>query len=76
MVSSLPLAFGKLTNSEVLRVDLVQSNEHSAVEVVWPSQLTAIDPTPEAIAGLARGVLRVLGQAQAELAKIRKRPRS
>jgi hypothetical protein len=72
MVLSVPLASGRLTNSDgdMLRVDLVQSNDDSVVEIAWP-RLTTIKP--EQLQETAARVMKVLSAAVVELAARRRK---
>jgi hypothetical protein len=71
MVSSLPLASGLITNSDVLRVDLIQSSDHPpVVEIAWP-RLTSVEP--ERLQETAARAMNVLSAAVVELAARRRK---
>ena len=57
-------------------MELVKASDTPpAVLIRWPEAPSVIAPDPQALAALASAMVRVLAEAQAELAQIRRRRR-
>jgi hypothetical protein len=70
--SRIELARGTITKSDSLAVELVQgSDTPPAVLIHWPAAPSVVAPSPKAVAYVATSVVRILAEAQAQLAKIR-----
>ena len=76
MSKSTTLAAGQITNHDHLTVELVKSSDTPpAVLIRWPLQPSVIAPNPQALAAVAASMVRVMAEAQAQLAQIRRRRR-
>jgi hypothetical protein len=73
--SPIELASGPVTRADRLAVDLVKPPDMpAAVLIKWPPARSVVEPNPKALASMAASVVRVLGEAQAALAKMGSRP--
>jgi hypothetical protein len=64
-----------VTRADRLAVDLVKPTDMpAAVLIKWPPARSVVEPNPRALASVAASVVRVLGEAQAALAKMGSRP--
>jgi hypothetical protein len=69
---NLTLASGRVTNSDVVRVEYVKPDSNPPVILInWPPQPSVIEPNPKALAAIATSVVRIMAAAQARLARIR-----
>jgi hypothetical protein len=69
---NLTLASGRVTNSDVVRVEYVKPDSNPPVILInWPPQPSVIEPNPKALAAIATSVVRIMAEAQARLARIR-----
>ena len=76
---NLTLASGRITNSDVVRVnsdvvrvEYVKPDSNPPVILInWPPQPSVIEPNPKALAAIATSVVRIMAEAQARLARIR-----
>jgi hypothetical protein len=67
-----PLASGQITKADALRVELHQPPDTPAFVLLrWPEHPSVTDTDPRGLASVAAAVVRVLAEAQAQLAKIR-----
>ena len=73
MSKAIHLASGQLNRSgDVLTIELHRPlDSPSFVMVVWPAKPSITPPTPKALAALASAMVRIMAEAQTELAKIR-----
>ncbi|HJQ87986.1 MAG TPA: hypothetical protein VJ820_11080 [Propionibacteriaceae bacterium] len=71
--SRIELAAGQITPSgDTLRVELIRpAGNPPAVLITWPAAPSVTSKDPRGLAGVAASVVRVLAEAQAQLAKIR-----
>jgi hypothetical protein len=70
------LAAGQITQHDHLTVELVKASDTPpAVLLLWPEAPSVIAPSPQALAAVAASMVRVMAEAQAELAQIRRRQR-
>ena len=70
---TLPLAIGKITRLDVLRVKLHSpdpARSPAFVLVIWPSEPSELSPNPQTIAAAASAVVKIMAAAQAELVVI------
>jgi hypothetical protein len=73
---STTLAAGQITNHDHLSVELHRPSDTPAVVLLrWPEAPSVIAPNPQALATVAAAMVRVMAEAQAELAQIRRRRR-
>ncbi len=76
MSKSTTLATGQITNHDHLTVELVKTSETPpAVLIHWPLQPSVIAPNTQALAAVAASMVRVMAEAQTQLAQIRRRRR-
>jgi hypothetical protein len=69
------LAEGSISKADTLRVELHRPSDNPAfVLVVWPAAPSVANSNPKVLASIATSVVRILGEAQARLAKIRLTP--
>jgi hypothetical protein len=67
------LAEGAITRSDRLSVEVVKPTDSpSFVLLVWPAAPTVTNANPKALANLAAAIVRLMGEAQAQLARIRR----
>jgi hypothetical protein len=70
------LARGTLNRHDQLEVELVTPSDAPRVVLVkWPPAPSVLAPNPQALAALATAMVRILAEAQAELAQLRRRRR-
>jgi hypothetical protein len=63
---NLTLASGRITNSDVVRVEYVKPDSNPPVILInWPPQPSVIEPNPKALAAIATSVVRIMAEAQA-----------
>ena len=75
-MANLTLAAGQITKSDHLTVELVQASDTPAkVLLRWPVAASVCDPNPRALAAAAAAMVRVMAEAQATLAQIRRERR-
>jgi hypothetical protein len=73
--SPIELASGQITRADRLSVELVKPPDMPpAVLIKWPPARNVVESNPKALASVAASVVRVLGEAQAALAKMGSRP--
>jgi hypothetical protein len=66
------LAAGRVTRNDSLTVELHQPPGSPAFILLrWPQAESVVEPNPSGLAGVASLVVRVLAEAQAQLAAIR-----
>jgi len=71
---STTLAAGQITKHDHLTVDLVNANDTPPTVLIrWPEAPSVIAPHPQALAAVATAMVRILAEAQAELAQLRRR---
>ena len=76
MSKSTTLAAGQITKADHLTVELHQSSDTPAVVLLrWPEAPSVIAPNPHALAAAATAMVRVMAEAQATLAQLRRRRR-
>jgi hypothetical protein len=69
--SPIVLAAGQITRADRLTIELVKPpDKPAAVLIKWPPARSVVEPNPKALASVAVSVVRVLGEAQAALAKM------
>jgi hypothetical protein len=69
---SSPTASGPITRSgDMIAVELHRSTPTPAVLIRWPAASSVLTPSPKALANMAAALVRVLAEAQGQLAKIR-----
>jgi hypothetical protein len=74
--SRIELARGTLNRHDQLTIELVQpSDALAAVLVKWPAAPSVLAPNPQALASIATAMVRVMAEAQATLAQLRRRRR-
>ena len=67
------LAEGAITRADRLSVQLVRpSDSPSVVLLVWPAAPTVTHASPKALANIAAAIVRLMAEAQAQLATIRR----
>jgi hypothetical protein len=60
------------TSGDTIMVELIQASDMPpAVLIHWPQAPSVVEPYPRGIASIARSVVRIMAEAQAQLAKIR-----
>ena len=65
------LAEGAITRADRLSVQLVRpSDSPSVVLLVWPAAPTVTHASPKALANIAAAIVRLMAEAQAQLATI------
>jgi hypothetical protein len=69
--SPIVLAAGQITRADRLTIGLVKPPDMpAAVLIKWPPARSVVEPNPKALASVAASIVRVLGEAQAALAKM------
>jgi len=67
------LAEGAITRADRLSVQLIRpSDSPSVVLLVWPAAPTVAHASPKALSNIAAAIVRLIGEAQAQLATIRR----
>ena len=67
------LAEGNITRADRLSVQLARpSDSPSVVLLVWPAAPTVTHASPKALANIAAAIVRLMAEAQAQLATIRR----
>jgi hypothetical protein len=70
------LAAGQLTKSDTMTIELVKASDTPpAVLIRWPEAPSVLAPNTQALAAVAAAMVRVMAEAQAELAQLRRRRR-
>ena len=70
--SPIVLATGRVTRADMLRVELHRPiDSPSFVLVVWPTGPSVTNANPKALANIAAAIVRLMAEAQAQLATIR-----
>jgi hypothetical protein len=72
---STTLASGQITNHDHLTIELVKASDTPpAVLIRWPEAPSVLAANPQALA-VATAMVRVMAEAQAQLAQLRRRRR-
>jgi hypothetical protein len=70
------LAAGQITNHDNITVELVKASETPpAVLIRWPEAPSVLAPNAQALAAVASAMVRLMAEAQAQLAQLRRRRR-
>jgi hypothetical protein len=74
-MANLALATGHITRgiADYIEVQLLKlaPDTPATLLISWPQSPSVIDPNPRALAAVARTLVQVLGEAQAQLAKLK-----
>jgi hypothetical protein len=75
-MANLTLASGQITKSDRLTIELVKASDTPAMVLLhWPAAASVCDPNPRALAAVAAAMVRVMAEAQATLAQVRRERR-
>jgi hypothetical protein len=72
MSKIIQLAAGQVTRADSISIDLVTPTDAPAMILVrWPQAPSVAEPTPRALANIARAMVGITAEAQSRLAAIR-----